>query len=135
MIYKNNTKACLYVIEICASYFAIESWFLWIGILNLYYAKKGTLSQAFSCKFCEFLHNDGFWDFIQQIFGWMLLNFLLLNRLFVNVIKIINLTILKLYPVKLTRILIRFERYFSHPSAQWREKYHSKRSLLKHTCS
>ena len=77
------------------------------GIWNLYYAKKETPSQAFSCKFCEFLHNDGFWDFLQiilQIFEWLLLEFLLLNGLFVNVTKIINLTILRLYPVKLTRI-------------------------------
>ena len=44
--------------------------------------KKGTLSQAFSCKFCEFLHNDGFWDFIQQIFGWMLLNLLIIEPAF-----------------------------------------------------
>ena len=77
----------------------IRIWFLWIGIRNLYYVKKETLSQAFSCKFCESLHNDDFWDFlwiILQIFGRLLLDFLLLNQFFVNVIKIINLTILKL---------------------------------------
>ena len=36
-------------------------------IWNLYYIKKEILFQAFSCKFCEFLHNDGFWDFLQVI--------------------------------------------------------------------
>ena len=80
---------------------------LWIGIWNLYYFQKETLFQAFSDKFCEFLHNDGFWDFmwiILQILGRLLLDFLLLNQLFVNVTKIKDLTILRLYPVKLTRI-------------------------------
>ena len=28
------------------------------GIWNLYYVKKETLSQAFSCKFCEFLRRQ-----------------------------------------------------------------------------
>ena len=77
----------------------IRIWFSWIGIWNLYYVKKETLYRAFSFKFCESLHNDGFWEFLRiflHIFGWLLLVFLLLNRLFVNVIKIINLTILKL---------------------------------------
>ena len=57
-------------------------WFLWIGIWNLYYVQKETLFQVFSYKFCEFLHNDGSWDFMRiilQIFGWLLLHFLLLN--------------------------------------------------------
>ena len=30
---------------------------------------------------------------------------------------------------------LRFERYFSHHRAWWWEKYLSKRSLIKHTCS
>ena len=98
---KKINKTCLYVIVICVSHCAIELdwiWFLWIGIWNLCYVKKETLFQTFSHKLCEFLHNDAFWDFvgiILQIFGWLLLDSLLLNRLFVNVIKIINLTILK----------------------------------------
>ena len=51
---------------------------------------------------------NNFWDFlpiILRIFGWLSLDFFLLNRLFVKVIKIINLTILKLYPAKLTIII------------------------------
>ena len=73
--------------------------FLWIGIRNLNYGKKESLSQTFSCTFWESLHSDSFWDFLRiilQMFGRLLLDFLLLNRLFVNVIKIINLTTLKL---------------------------------------
>ena len=61
--------------------------------------KKDSISGVSSCKFCEFLNNNGFWVFLRiilQIFGWLLLDFLLLNRFFANVIKIINLTILKL---------------------------------------
>ena len=107
---KKNNKACLYVIDICISYPAIELesiWFLWIGIWNLYYAKKETLSQAFSYKFCEFLHNDDFWYFLRiilQVFRWLLLDVLFFILFFVDAVKIINLIILKLYPVKLTRI-------------------------------
>ena len=72
---KKVNKACLHVIEICVSYCAIElEWIrcLWTRIWNLYHVKKEALSQAFSYKFCEFLHNNGFWDFLQiilQIFG------------------------------------------------------------------
>ena len=61
--------------------------------------KKDSISGVSSCKFFEFLNNNGFWVFLRiilQIFGWLLLDFLLLNRFFANVIKIINLTILKL---------------------------------------
>ena len=61
--------------------------------------KKDSISGVSSCKICEFLNNNGFWVFLRiilQIFGWLLLDFLLLNRFFANVIKIINLTILKL---------------------------------------
>ena len=92
--------------EICLSYCAIELFFM-KGIYNLYHAKKETQFQAFSCKPREFLHNDNFWDLLRIIlciFGWLLPDFLLLNWLFANAMKIINLTILKLYPVKLTRI-------------------------------
>ena len=63
----------------------IRIWFSWIGIWNLYYVKKETLSQAFSFMFCESLHDDGFWDFLRivlHIFGRLLLVFLLLNRRF-----------------------------------------------------
>ena len=115
---KNINMACLYVREIRVSHCATELewiWFLWIGISNLHYVKKETLFQTFSNKFCEFLHNDGFWDFMRiilQIFGWLLLDFLLLNRLFVNMIKIINLTILKVYPAELTRILFLMKSRF-----------------------
>ena len=108
LIYKKNNKACLYVIAICICAIELESiWFLWIGIWNLYYAKKETLSQAFSYKLCEFLHNDGFWDFLRimlQVLRWLVLDFLFFILFFVNAVKIINLIILKLYPVKLTRI-------------------------------
>ena len=107
LIYKKINKACLYVIEICVSHCATELkciWLLWIGI-NLYYVNKR--DSGVFLQVCEFLHNDDFWDFlwiILQIFGWLLLDFLLLNWLFVNVIKIINLTNLKVYPAKPTRI-------------------------------
>ena len=80
-----------------------------IDICN--YVKEKTPSQAFSCKFCKFLHNNGFWDFLRiilQIFGWLLLDLLLLNVLYYWTAycerdKIINLTILKVYPAELTR--------------------------------
>ena len=65
--------------------------------------KQDSISGVF-LQVCEFLHNDGFFRIILQIFGWLLLDFLLLNWLYVNVIKIINLTILKVYSAKLTRI-------------------------------
>ena len=73
------------------------------------YVKKVTLSLAFSCKFCEFLRNDCFWDFLRIIFetfGGLLLDLLLLNRLFVSVIKIINLTILKLTRISFLSIAL-----------------------------
>ena len=59
--------------------------------------KKETLSQAFSWKFCESLHNDGF-DFANYSinFWTTAFRFFIVNRFFVNVIKIVNLTILKL---------------------------------------
>ena len=78
---------------------------------QLRYVKKETLSQPFSCKLFEFLHNNCFWDFfriILQIFGWLLLDFLLLNQLIVKVIKIINLTILKLNNLFLNEVKFYF---------------------------
>ena len=75
-----------------------------IDICN--YVKEKTPSQAFSCKFCKFLHNNGFWDFLRiilQILGWLLLDLLLLNVLYYWTAyckrdKIINLTILTSIP-------------------------------------
>ena len=95
--------------EICVSHCAIELegiWFLWIG-RNLYCVQNETLSQVFSYKFVNFCTTTAFgWRLANysRIFGLLLLDFLLLNWIFVNVIKIMDLTILKVYPVKLTRI-------------------------------
>ena len=62
---KKIKKACLYVIEICVSYCAIE--LEWIGIWSLYYIKK----EVFSYKFCEFLHNDGFETFCELFYKFL----------------------------------------------------------------
>ena len=103
---EKNQKAC----EL-----QLYNWIMNIIFMNRYWKelrpvtilKKILYLRCFLASFSEFLHNDGFWDFLRiilQIFEWLLLDFLLLNRLFVNVIKIINLKNLKLYPAKLTRI-------------------------------